>query len=60
MVEDMVGQEGVSDPAKWQRQPVQIAAQRPKFPSSQPKADLFTAGNASKNAEDQEGAHKFV
>ena len=56
----MVGHEGVSDRAKCTKQPAQIAVQSPRSPSSRPKADLFTAGNASKNAEDQEGAHKFV
>jgi len=55
----MVGQEG-SDHEKCTKQFVRIAAQKPRFPSSRPKADLYTAGNASKNAEEQEGAHKFV
>jgi hypothetical protein len=59
MVEDSVGQE-VSDLAKCTRQPALSVVPSARFPSRRPKADLFTAGTAGKNAEDSEGAHKFV
>jgi len=59
MAEDSVGRE-VSDLAKCTRRPALIAAPSVRFPSSRPRADLFTAGTAGKSTEDREGAHKFV
>jgi len=58
MAEDTAGQEG-SDQGRCTRQPVPIAVPSARSPSSQRRADLFTAGIASKNAGDQEGARKF-
>ena len=54
MVEDMVGQEGmgqagVSDHARCTTRPAPVVKLSAKSLSRLPKADLFTAGNASKN-----------
>ena len=55
MVEDSVGRE-VSDLAKCTRRPAEIAALSVRFPSSRPRADLFTAGTAGKNTENIKGS----
>ena len=55
MTEDSVGRE-VSDLAKCTRRLALIAAPSARFPSSRPRAGLFTAGTAGKNTEDIKGS----
>ena len=44
-----MGQAGVSDHARCTRLSAQAAKPSAKFPSSRPRADLFTAGTALQN-----------